>query len=184
MDDVIPPARGGLDMKLLVIFFGANDAAVPGSLQHIDIAEYKEHLKAIANHLYVKDHGAKVVIVTPPPVCEHKCLPSHDRRSAITKQYAEAAIEVADEVGVEVVKLWHVFMDYAGWKEGDPLLGDINVPKSDKLDELLSDGLHLTGKGYQLYFDTFMKVLEEKVPEIYNHERGYPHWHEAPKYGE
>ncbi|KAF3913615.1 hypothetical protein ABW21_db0200795 [Orbilia brochopaga] len=140
MDDVIPQAGGALNMKLLVIFFGANDAAVPGTFQHVHIDEFKEHVKAIATHPHVKDHGAKVVIVTPPPVCEHKMMPSLDRKSAVTKQYAEAVAEVAKEIGAPVVDLWHVFMKHAGWKEGEPLLGEIGVPKSEKLDKLLSDG--------------------------------------------
>ncbi|EGX52107.1 hypothetical protein AOL_s00043g497 [Orbilia oligospora ATCC 24927] len=198
VDDVIPPAGGAIDLKLLLVFFGANDAVLPPDQQivseeqaqkgvmvvsqHVDIEEYKVHLRAIAQHKNVKDHGAKVVLVTPPPICEHKILPWKDRRSAVAKQYAEAAISVAEETGVEVLKLWHVFMEEAGWKEGEPLLGEIGVPKSEKLGELLSDGLHLTPKGYKLYFESLVKLLENKLPDIYNHKRIFPNWGEAPRY--
>ncbi|EWC47060.1 hypothetical protein DRE_03822 [Drechslerella stenobrocha 248] len=182
VDDVIPPADGALDLKLLIVFFGANDAVLPGYEQHVDIAEYKENIKAIVQHPHVKQHGAKVVIITPPPVYEHKRLPPGTRRNAVTKQYAEAAIDVAKETGAEVLKLWHVFMDHAGWKEGGPLIGDINAPTSEELGELFTDGLHLTAKGYQLYFDSLMALLKERLPEIHDFERQYPNWGEAPRY--
>ncbi|KAK6358309.1 hypothetical protein TWF730_007655 [Orbilia blumenaviensis] len=200
VDDVIPPAGGAIDLKLLVIFFGANDAVLPRNQQivnaeqaeqgvvvvsqHVDIEEYKVHLRAMAQHKHVKDHGAKVVLVTPPPICEHKILPWKDRRSAVAKQYAEAAISVAEETGVEVLKLWHIFMAEAGWKEGEPLLGEIGVPKSEKLGELLSDGLHLTPKGYKLFFDGLVDLLKDRLPEINDHERIFPNWGEAPRYPE
>ncbi|EPS38334.1 hypothetical protein H072_7995 [Dactylellina haptotyla CBS 200.50] len=181
VDDVIPKANGVLDLKLLVIFFGANDAVLPGYGQHVDIKDYIENLKLLVQHQNLKDHGAKVVIVTPPPICEHKILPWTDRKNSVAKQYAEAAISVAEEAGVEVLKLWHVFMDYAGWKEGDPLLGGIDVPQSPELGELLSDGLHLTPKGYEKYFEAFMKLLKEKLPDTYNAEKPFALWGEAPR---
>ncbi|KAF3915396.1 hypothetical protein AA313_de0208014 [Arthrobotrys entomopaga] len=146
------------------------------------MAEYKEYLKDIVTHRHLKDHGAKVVIVTPPPICEHKILPSKDRKNSVAREYAETAIAVAEENGVEVLKLWHVFMEAAGWKEGDPLIGDIHVPKSEELGELLSDGLHLTSKGYELYLEKLMALLKEKLPEIYNAGRPFPLWEEAPKF--
>ncbi|KAF3906220.1 hypothetical protein ABW20_dc0101662 [Dactylellina cionopaga] len=136
----------------------------------------------MVQHPHVKEHGAKVVIVTPPPICEHKILPYEDRKNAVAKQYAEVAIAIAEETGAEVLKLWHVFMDYAGWKEGEPLLGEIGLPKSEKLGELLSDGLHLTPTGYRVYFNSLMELLKERLPDIYNYERLFPYWSEAPIY--
>lgn len=58
----------------------------------------------------------------------------------MTRTYAEAAAEVAADTGAELLDLWGIFMEHAGWTEGEPLLGEIGVPKSEKLGELLSDG--------------------------------------------
>ena len=67
------------------------------------------------------------------------------RTANLTKEYADAAREVAKEVGVTAVDLWSIFMAYAGWHEGEPIIGSRSQPRSEKLDELLRDGkFHVT----------------------------------------
>ena len=67
------------------------------------------------------------------------------RMAHVTKNYADAALEVAKEMGVTAVDLWSAFMAYAGWHEGEPYLGSLSQPQSEKLGELLRDGqFHVT----------------------------------------
>lgn len=60
-------------------------------------------------------------------------------------------------------------MTKAGWREdspkGTPLIGSKAAPRSNVLDELLSDGLHFTPKAYQLVFDELVKLIQEKLPD-------------------
>ncbi|KAF3938152.1 hypothetical protein ABW19_dt0200406 [Dactylella cylindrospora] len=184
IDDVIPPPGDAIDLKLVIFFFGANDACTPGDHQHVDLADYEANIRAFVNHKNLVAHGAKAIIVAPPPYDEHKARESRKRNAATTKKYAEAAAEIAAETKTPLVDLWNIYMSYAGWKVGEPLLGDINVPKSDKLDELLSDGLHFNPKAYQLYLDALIQLLKDKLPEIYDADRIFPNYDTAPRYAE
>src|SRR4051794_21928769 len=102
----------------------------------------------IIQHPLVKAHDAKVIVIAPAPICEYKSQ-EHDREkgmteiqrlASVTKQYADAATEVAAELNLPCVNLWEIFMEFAGWNGGTPLLGDKVVSRSDKLGELLHDG--------------------------------------------
>jgi isoamyl acetate esterase len=87
------------------------------------------------------------MLICPPPVDERSqramdLTRGFDlRRSAEnTKNYANAVKEVAADLGLAVCDLWTRFMEYAGWKPGDPLPGREDIPPNPKLAELLSDG--------------------------------------------
>ncbi len=88
------------------------------------------------------------------------------RKAEATKAYAEAVQDVAQENGVGVVNLWSIFMERAGWRPGEPLLGSKYVEqKPDGLPKLLSDGLHLTVEGNKLLYDSLFNFLKETWPE-------------------
>ncbi|KAK6506130.1 hypothetical protein TWF506_011053 [Arthrobotrys conoides] len=125
-----------------VLWFGANDAVLPKAnrSQYIPINKYKENLNAIIESPAFEGHlkrGAKVIVVSPPPFNEHQGG-TEGRLAVETKKYAEAAGEVARDGGYEFLDLWSDCMKFAGWEQGDPLLGDINVPTSRKLGSLLA----------------------------------------------
>ncbi|CAI5955861.1 unnamed protein product, partial [Closterium sp. NIES-64] len=66
-DTSIPPPA------LVTVFFGANDAALPGRTsgkQHVPIPEFKENLRVIVTHLQSLGPNVRVVLITPPPVDE------------------------------------------------------------------------------------------------------------------
>ena len=121
------------------IFFGANDATVPGHNQNVPLDEYKSNLKAIISHPLITAHPTKFLLLTPPPVNEQQ-FDQLDRLADRTRQYADALKAVGAELGLPVADLWTAFMTKAGWKEGDPLLGKRGVKGSSKLIALLSDG--------------------------------------------
>jgi len=127
-------------------------------------------------------------VVTPPPICEYKTSGvvysiAQERFARVTKLYADVAQQTAEDLGVECLNLWKIFMEYAGWKEGDPLLGGKDAPKSEKLESLLSDGLHLTTAGYQLYLRGLMGLIKEKLPELHpdNISNIFPPYDIAPR---
>ncbi|KAL1988479.1 hypothetical protein VTN96DRAFT_9534 [Rasamsonia emersonii] len=178
-------------VRLMTIFFGANDAVLPPHAQHVPLSQYKENLKAIVEHPVISAQKPKIIILTPPPVNEYqleafdaeKGFESPSRTASNTKQYADACREVAHSLGIPVADIWTAFMKAAGWQDGQPLAGSKEIPKNDILESLLTDGLHVTGKGYKIMFDEVMKVIEatwpdqvpERLPMI------FPHWSEAPK---
>ena len=126
-------------VRLMTIFFGANDACLPGGAQYVPLAEYSSNLEAIVRHASVAQHEARAILITPGPVNEHQ-LANPGRTAANTKKYAEACREVGAKLKVPVVDLWTRFMTAAGWKEGQPLIGSKDVAPSHVMASLLSDG--------------------------------------------
>jgi lysophospholipase L1-like esterase len=115
-------------IELLVIFLGANDAAIPPSGQHVPLARYQNNLKALVDMVqspmsryYSKN--TRVVLVTPPPLDESawakKCAKEGrplDRRAATTQKYAETCVKLANELMIPVLDLHTLILEKAGAK--------------------------------------------------------------------
>ncbi|KAK5050540.1 hypothetical protein LTR84_003821 [Exophiala bonariae] len=163
---ITPPPR----VQLMTVFFGANDACVAGSPQHVPLETYKAALRNIVAYPGLKLHATQPILVVPPPVDEYQ-LVGPDRNAATTAVYAAACRDVAAELNVPVLDLWTVFMTKAGWTpddaaQGRPLVGSRDAPRSEVLDGLLSDGLHFTPDGYQLVFEQLVALLVAELPHL------------------
>lgn len=71
----IMPKPSQARVRVMWIFFGANDARLPntpgGPQQHVPLEKFKDNLRAIALHPCVLAHeGIELILVTPPPVDE------------------------------------------------------------------------------------------------------------------
>lgn len=139
-------------IQLLTIWFGANDAALPGEQQHVPLPKYKQNLSNLIHT--VRDPGSqwyssetRIILITPPPVNTYQwveflrnCDPPKDysdRQFDLTKQYAEAAKEVGEAEKVPVVDAWTLLWEACGQDEH-------NLPK------FLTDGLHLNAEAYKV----------------------------------
>ncbi|OCT48300.1 Isoamyl acetate-hydrolyzing esterase 1 like protein [Cladophialophora carrionii] len=152
-------------VRLMTIFFGANDACVPGHPQHVPLQRYISSLRDMISHPALKLHDTQVILITPPPVDEYQ-LGGRDRTAEHTAKYARAALQIGQDCGLPVLDLWTIFMRRAGWTEGstDALAGSKDAPRSEVLGDLLIDGLHLTAKGYDVVFYELVKVIEQELP--------------------
>jgi isoamyl acetate esterase len=92
----------------------------------------------------------KIILLTPPPVNEYQLPDSSNEVEGIrpvvrtanhTKLYADAASEVASELGVPIADIWTAFMTAAGWQEGLPLVGSREIPINHTLSSFFTDGL-------------------------------------------
>ncbi|EXJ69280.1 uncharacterized protein A1O5_07316 [Cladophialophora psammophila CBS 110553] len=153
-------------VQLMTIFFGANDACLPGHPQHVPLANYRQALKSIITSPGVELHQTKCLLITPPPVDEWQ-LGSTERTAEHTATYASACREVGKEMSIPVLDLWTIFMSKAGWKEGSTgaLVGSKDAPRNEVLGKLLNDGLHLTTKGYELMYEELVQVIQQKLPD-------------------
>ena len=166
-------------VRLMTVFFGANDACVPGETQHVPIDLFRENLERIVSWEGVKLHGTRVMLVTPGPVDEWQ-LDGNSRNVETTKEYADVVKRVAVEEGVSCVDMWGVMMGLAGWRQGqeEALQGSKERERSEVLAELLGDGLHFTEKGYEVLFGEVVQCVEKEMPEMKAEEMEYvfPDW--------
>ncbi|OJJ50564.1 hypothetical protein ASPZODRAFT_126449 [Penicilliopsis zonata CBS 506.65] len=178
-------------VRFMTIFFGANDACLQGNVQHVPLEDYKRNLRTIIEHPATKAQNPKIIMLTPPPVNEYqlkdfdasKEQPHPSRTASHTKEYADAARQLASELGIPTADIWTAFMTAAGWQQGQPLTGSTELPNNDKLASLLTDGLHFTPAGYQIVYDEVMKTIRAHWPEQTPESLPmiYPGWTEAPK---
>ena len=196
-------------LLLKAVFFGANDACLPGSSndQHVPLDQFKNNLKAILTHPGVVAQKPRLILITPPPVNEDrleecdlvKGLTDPRRTAEHTKKYADATCDVGAELGVVVFDIWSLFMAKAGWKAGEPLVGSKKVARNAILDKLLVDGqslgnsqvlsaklatgLHFLPAAYKLMYESMMDLIRrewpDQDPESLYHV--FPAWTEAPR---
>ncbi|KIW07370.1 uncharacterized protein PV09_02215 [Verruconis gallopava] len=179
--DVLPrmlPSPAQAKIRVFVVFFGANDARLPGTgegsspEQHVPLAQFKENLRTIVTHPQVQEHGPKIVMITPPPVDE-ALLTRKNRQAAVTAEYAVQVRILARELAregldVKCLDIWTTFMQKCGWRHGGPLLGALGVEqdKTTGLPTLLSDGLHLTAGGNKLVSEELLQLIDREWPEL------------------
>ncbi|THH33012.1 hypothetical protein EUX98_g1217 [Antrodiella citrinella] len=155
-------------VRLLIIWFGANDATIPANFQHVPLAEFADNLSTLVQ--LVTDPSSpyhspqtKIVLITPPPVntlqwgaykASQEPPEELERSLDLTKTYAEKVKEVGLKEGVQVLDAWTALWKAAGEVEGN-------------LSRLSHDGLHLNADGYKVVYDELMKIIVDKHPELH-----------------
>lgn len=152
-------------VKIMYIFLGTNDAAT--TFQHVPLDRYKANLTTMVKMAH--DLDIKVIIVGPGL---HDQILSkltqeakgHDQpfsSSTATRDYGDAAREVALKHKLPFVDLWYAFQKNGGWSTDELLLGKPN------LSEYLADGIHYTSRAYQVFFDALIKAIKDSYPEFH-----------------
>ena len=152
---ILPEIATGIPpVSVVVIFFGANDAAKDGFLQHVPLAEYKHNLGAMIRYVREKMVGNPTpVLITPPPVSEKWMETDDNRDMETTAMYAEACVEVARRLNCAVVDLHTAIAQRAG-------------PSAAHLDDFLTDGLHLSTEGNRIMYELLAEILLECAPQV------------------
>jgi len=149
----------------VTVFFGANDASLPGDrehCQHVPIDEYEDNLRKIVQAIGGKFQGSikpQIILITPSPV--HKphwdkyCMENFDdvspRTNEVAKLYGDRVKSVARELGCSVV-------------DSFSLLGGNDTEET--YGKHLEDGLHLNGSGNKVLFEGLMNVLTSDFPQL------------------
>ncbi|KAI1484129.1 SGNH hydrolase [Daldinia eschscholtzii] len=164
----LPPSPSNPRIEYLLVLLGANDACIdiPTNTQGIPIEQYKENLTKIITHEYIVAHNPKILLVTPPPIDEIRITeldlalghPQATRQAAVSAAYSETARKVAAEIpGVVLIDLQKAILDKAisltaDFDSSGPPLG-YPGGKRGALEQLLPDGLHMSGEAYKVLFD-------------------------------
>ena len=165
-------------VRLLTIWFGANDAVLPGFRKHVPISRFSENLTTMVRAIRTPESPwyspeTKIILITPPPI--H--VPSMRADMQVTrdfdntKAYADEVKKIGEAEGVPVVDAWTGVWDAAG--------RDREAVKA-----FFTDGLHLGKSGYevsqtvelnsgtvtllQVVSASLEKAIIQQYPELYH----------------
>ena len=147
-------------IKLLVIWFGANDSCLKPSPQHVPLDKFAENLRGWIDKLHSPQSryyspDTRIILISPPPVNTYQRranLESRDpprlldRNFETTRAYAQAVRDVALEKGVGFTDVWGTLWQAAGKRE-------------EALSRYLYDGLHLNRAGYKVCTCTLERLV-------------------------
>ena len=167
--DLFDHGPGGT-VKLVTIFFGANDAAHAelNGRQHVPLETYMSNLKKIVG-LVRENLGEEVsvVLISPPPVCHEgrlrfqrerygdKATGKLERTLELSGKYARAAGVVAQGLGLPFLDLWTTMQ-----------FDESSVEERGNWRGYLSDGLHLSPKGNKFVADALLGLIDGQVPHL------------------
>ncbi|KAK4842875.1 hypothetical protein QYF36_001125 [Acer negundo] len=155
------------------IFFGANDAALPGrnsERQNVPVEEYRDNLKKIVQHLQAISPTMIIALITPPPIDEkgrmefarslygENAMKLPERTNEAAGVYAKQCIELAKDTGINSIDLWSKMQETDGWQK-----------------TFLSDGLHLTPEGNAVVHKEVVRVFSEAGLSAEDMPYDFPH---------
>ncbi|KAK2460607.1 hypothetical protein APHAL10511_007077 [Amanita phalloides] len=166
-------------IKVVTIWFGANDSCILPSAQHVPLDKFVANLHemiSIVRGAELSHNQTRIMLLTPPPVNTHQraaALAARDPPQACdrifltTKQYAEAVLAVGAAEDVAVVDVWSAMYKAADEDE-------------EKLSRFLVDGLHPNEAGYQLVYEQLINTICDRYPDVHyeNIPYTFPPWAE------
>lgn len=159
---VLEQCSGKGAVRVVVIFFGSNDATIDSERQHVPLEEYTNNLRSMVEFVrrYRRANPIQTVLVSPPPLQEsgEKGLP--ERLSARTQEYAEACMIVAKEMDCPMVDL---YAEMTGRLQAE-VETEEEVQKG--LDRYLCDGLHLNTEGNQVVAELMLDMFRKDFPSL------------------
>lgn len=154
----------GETVRLLVLEIGTNDISTNNATL-TPLPRFAENMRWIVDT--ARASGVERVVVVGPAPCDETLRPDMtDRSMKRTREYAAAAKEVAKECEVPFLDLYQAFLEKAGWKEGQPVPGEKGSGAEGNLAALLSDGVHFTGEGYRVWYETLLAMVRDEFPEL------------------
>ncbi|KAI9183639.1 isoamyl acetate-hydrolyzing esterase [Blastocladiella emersonii ATCC 22665] len=171
-----PTPAAAASVDAVVVFLGANDAVLPGGVQHVPRDEYRAGLRAILDAVAAHFPHARAKIAVAPPCIDEAAWAAvylgrtpadsseYPRLNAVLREYAETAMDVAGDAG------W-VGVDFFG------ALSEIKDAPGT-----FTDGLHLAAPGNDLLYSLVWDALVAKCPDYADEmgARGFPYWATFP----
>lgn len=139
---IVEPAVLAERPMCVILFFGACDSVMSDQFQHVPIDEYRENIRSLATQIAAS--GAWLMLVTPPPLDERK---TRSRQLAHTEKYALACYEIALEMNLPVIDLFHLIQQQQNWEK-----------------KCLMDGIHLSAQGMDVFYEAIVQELNNELP--------------------
>ncbi|KAF8044784.1 hypothetical protein N665_6833s0001, partial [Sinapis alba] len=144
-DSVVQPS-------LVIVYFGGNDSILPhpsGKGAHVPLPEFIDNMRKIGEHLLSLSDKTRVIFLSPPPMNETQIqLVFGDaikgRSNEVCRPYAEALLNLCNEINVKCVDLWNLIQQQDDW-----------------LNTCFTDGIHFTAKASEIVVKEVLKVVRE-----------------------
>lgn len=162
LPQVIEQCSGKGALKVVVIFFGANDAVIDSEGQHVPLKEYSSNLRKMVEfiHRYRRVNPIQTILVSPPPVQQSRDGDVPKRLTARTQEYAAACVSLAGEMECPVLDLHG---EMIGRLQAE-LETEEEVQKG--LGRYLCDGLHLNSEGNYIVAELMADVFRRDFPAL------------------
>ncbi|KAG5404413.1 hypothetical protein IGI04_010532 [Brassica rapa subsp. trilocularis] len=158
--DQVFPKDAVVQPSLVIVYFGGNDSMPPhpsGKGAHVPLSEFIDNMRKIGEHLLSLSDKTRVIFLSPPPMNERQIeLVFGDaikgRRNEVCRPYAEALLNLCNEINVKCVDLWNVIQQQDDW-----------------LNTCFTDGIHFTAKASEVVVKEVLKVVREAEwkPSLY-----------------
>ncbi|GJJ12232.1 hypothetical protein Clacol_006473 [Clathrus columnatus] len=168
-------------IRLLTLWFGANDACIPPSPQHVPLSRFESNIRELITIITTPSSAyyspvTKIILITPPPVNTYQRgaeLAARDPPVALdrtfetTKSYAEKVGEIGKSLNIPVLDVWNALYDAAGHDE-------------KALSQFMDDGLHLNGEGYEIAYNLLIETIKTHFSQLHydNIPMVFPPWAE------
>ncbi|KAK6453649.1 isoamyl acetate esterase [Scheffersomyces xylosifermentans] len=166
LPEILDTNIGESKIRLLTIFFGTNDAV--DTIQYVPLDQYRQNLQKLVK--MAQDKGIKVIVIGPGfhdaklwnafKESQGEIVEKDVTTNKQNKIYSDAARGVAEEFKVPFVDMWTAFRNYGNWTEEQVL--EEYIP----LNDLLTDGVHYTGKAYKLLYREVTGAIAQFYPEL------------------
>jgi len=147
---------------LVIVWFGANDAGLPGLADHhyVSLEKYQSNLHKLIDRIQSRTKCTRIMLMTPPPVHHEQRLIFQrqkygdgatgvlERTLENTGKYAEACLQVAQERKLPCCDIYHSMQQNTEW------------------DSFLHDGLHFSEVGHIWLGRTVVQSIQEAFPEL------------------
>lgn len=151
------------EVCLVLIFFGANDAALPDQDPHhyVPLEEYARNLNALIHRVNTLYDNPRILLIAPPPIHHEQRLQYQkqrykekatgvlERTLENTGKYAATCVEVAKECNIPYIDLYHDMLQQAHW------------------DTFFHDGLHFAPAGHVFVAERILETIRIKYPDIH-----------------
>lgn len=159
---------GGSGMLFATVFFGANDAALPGQRQHVPMEDFGKNLVTIITS--IRETASKagdskplpIILIAPPPFDAaawraFRGLDEDGRANNVAKSYGDKVKEVGKANNCQVLDSW------------EALEGGSSPSVYGKY---LSDGLHLNSEGNRKVHKGLADLIKREYPDLAPFEEG------------
>lgn len=141
---------------MLVVLIGTNDSVLSGNPHHVPLHDYKLNLQRVVKALNSACPGAALLLVTPPPCSLEMINGPSSKLSKSGRSRSNAETAKYAQVVREVVKSYDEDLDLIRLLD----LQEKILQDSSRVEDFLSDGVHLNGNGYKALFLLVFAALD------------------------